>query len=156
VAGFFALWDSTLPLGWDVLGYLALVGAAFALVQGALLRLLGIRAMAVLGPLYLIAPSVAGQVPELLDPAYRALLWSWTPFRFSTEGLRALLQGGSPNAAQVWVFVALAAIGLVGVLLPGVVPLPGEEREPDLADGVVDVGVDQADRLPGAQRQHTA
>ncbi|MEU4741599.1 ABC transporter permease [Actinosynnema sp. NPDC023658] len=150
VAGFFTLWDPALPLGGGVLGYLALVGAAFALVQGALLRLFGIRAMAVLGPLYLIAPSVAGQVPELLAPAYRALLWSWTPFRFSTEGLRALLHGGSPDAAQVWVFVALAAVGLVVVLLPR------QERQPDLADGVVDVGVDQADRLPGAQRQHTA
>lgn len=150
VAGFFALWDSSLPLDWGVLGYLALVGVAFALVQGALLRLLGIRAMAVLGPLYLIAPAVAGQVPELLDPAYRSLLWSWTPFRFSTEGLRALLHGGSPDAAQVWVFVALAAVGLVALLLPR------KEREADLADRVVDVGVDQADRLPGAQRQHTA
>ncbi|GAB2985630.1 ABC transporter permease [Saccharothrix stipae] len=150
VAGFFTLWDSSLPLGWDVLAYLALVGVAFALVQGALLRLLGIRAMAVLGPLYLIAPAVAGQVPELLDPAYRALLWSWTPFRFSAEGLRALLHGGSPSSAQVWVFVALAAVGLAVLLLPG------KKGEPDLAHGVVDVGVDQADRLPGAQRQHTA
>ncbi|ONI88406.1 hypothetical protein ALI22I_18765 [Saccharothrix sp. ALI-22-I] len=155
VAGFFALWDSALPLGWVVLGYLALVGLAFALVQGALLRLLGIRAMAVLGPLYLIAPAVAGQVPELLDPAYRALLWSWTPFRFSAEGLRALLQGGSTASAQIWVFVALAAVGLAVLLLPGRA-LPGKKGQPDLADGVVDVGVHQADRLPGAQRQHTA
>ena len=150
VAGFFALWDSSLPLTAAVLGYLALVGVAFALVQGALLRLLGLRAMALLGPLYLIAPAVAGQVPELIDPVYRALLWSWTPFRFSTEGLRALLHGGTPDAAQVWVFVGLAVAGLVVLLLPG------KERQPDLADGVVDVGVDQADRLPGAQRQHTA
>ncbi|MFD0203889.1 MULTISPECIES: hypothetical protein [Saccharothrix] len=150
VAGFFALWDSALPLTADVLGYLALVGAAFALVQGALLRLLGIRAMAVLGPLYLMAPAVAGQVPELIDPVYRTLLWSWTPFRFSTEGLRALLHGGSLDAAQVWVFAGLAAAGLALLLLPG------KKGEPDLADGVVDVGVDQADGLPGAQRQHTA
>ncbi|MCE6993688.1 ABC transporter permease [Saccharothrix sp. S26] len=150
VAGFFALWDSSLPLDAAVLGYLALVAAAFALVQGALLRLLGLRAMALLGPLYLIAPAVAGQVPELLDPVYRALLWSWTPFRFSTEGLRALLHGGSLQPAQLWVFVGLAAAGLVVLLLPG------KEGQPDLADGVVDVGVDQAHRLPGAQRQHTA
>ncbi|XVS63128.1 ABC transporter permease [Actinosynnema sp. CA-299493] len=150
VAGLFTLWDSSLPLTAAVLGYLALVGAAFALVQGALLRLLGIRAMAVLGPLYLIAPAVAGQVPELIDPVYRALLWSWTPFRFSTEGLRALLHGGSPNPAQVWVFVALAVVGLAVLLLPG------QKGQPDLADGVVDVGVDEADRLPGAERQHTA
>lgn len=150
VAGLFALWDSSLPLTATVLGYLALVGAAFALVQGALLRLLGIRAMALLGPLYLIAPAVAGQVPELIDPVYRTLLWSWTPFRFSTEGVRALLHGGSLDTAQVWVFVGLAVAGLAVLLLPG------QEAQPDLADGVVDVGVDEADRLPGAERQHTA
>ncbi|MFJ6672474.1 ABC transporter permease [Actinosynnema sp. NPDC091369] len=150
VAGLFTLWDSSPPLDRDVLGYLALVGAAFALVQGALLRLLGLRAMALLGPLYLIAPAVAGQAPELIDPVYRALLWSWTPFRFSTEGLRALLHGGSLDTAQLWVFPGLALTGLVVLLLPG------EEGQPDLADGVVDVGVDQADRLPGAERQHTA
>ncbi|MFC6092899.1 ABC transporter permease [Saccharothrix lopnurensis] len=150
VAGLVALWDPALPLGWAVLGYLALVGAAFALVQGALLRLLGLRAMAVLAPLYLVAPAVAGQAPELLDPGYRVLLWSWTPFRFSTEGLRALFQGGAPDAAQLWVPAALAAVGLVALLLPR------QEAQPDLADGVVDVGVDEADRLPGAQREHTA
>ncbi|WP_433263882.1 ABC transporter permease [Actinosynnema sp. CS-041913] len=150
VAGFFALWDSALPLGWDVLGYLALVAVAFALLQAGLLRVLGVRAMAVLAPLYLMAPAVAGQVPELLDPVYRALLWSWTPFRFSTEGLRALLHGGSLDAAQVWVFVGLAVAGLLVVLLPG------EEAQPDRADRVVDVRVDEADGLPGAQRRHTA
>ncbi|CCH34229.1 ABC transporter permease [Actinosynnema sp. NPDC047251] len=154
VAGFFAVWDSSLPLGWDVLGYLGLVAAAFVLVQAALLRLLGLRAMAVLGPLYLMAPAVAGQVPELLDPVYRAVLWSWTPFRFSTEGLRALLQGGVVDGAQVWVFVGLAVVGLVVLLVPGKAGLGGEEAQPDLADGVVDVGVDEADRLPGAERQH--
>jgi hypothetical protein len=30
-------------------------------------------------------------------------------------------------------------------------PLPGEKAQPDLARRVVDVGVDQADRLPGAE-----
>ncbi|MEJ2858375.1 MULTISPECIES: ABC transporter permease [unclassified Saccharothrix] len=150
VAGFFALWDSNLPLDWDVLGYLALVAVAFALLQTGLLRLLGLRAMAVLAPLYLMAPAVAGQVPELLNPAYRAVLWSWTPFRFSTEGLRALLQNGTLDAAQVWVFVGIAVAGLVILLLPA------KKAQPDLADRVVDVRVDQADRLPGAQHQRTA
>ena len=66
------------------------------------------------------------------------------------EGLRALLHGGSLGTAQVWVFVGLAAAGLLVLLLPG------KKAQPDLADGVVDVGVDQADRLPGAQHQRTA
>jgi hypothetical protein len=72
-----------------------------AALQAGLLRVLGVGAMAILGPLYLVAPAVAGQVPELLNPAYRALLWSWTPFRFSAEGLRSFLQG-TPDAPDAW------------------------------------------------------
>ncbi|HWO63693.1 MAG TPA: ABC transporter permease, partial [Umezawaea sp.] len=77
VAGLLRLWDSGLPLDAGVLGFLLLVAAAFALLQAGLFRLLGVRAMAVLAPLYLMAPAVAGQSPELLDPVYQALLWSW-------------------------------------------------------------------------------
>ncbi|WP_370943337.1 ABC transporter permease [Amycolatopsis sp. cg5] len=138
LAGFVKLWDSSLPLGWDVLGFVFLAATAFAALQAGLLRLLGIRAMAVLGPLYLVAPAVAGQVPELLNPAYRALLWSWTPFRFSTEGLRSLLQGATdaPDIMTgVWVLTGLLAAGVVVLLLPG------KQAEPHAAHGVVEVGV---------------
>src|SRR3954469_2759369 len=142
VAGFFALWDAALPLDFGVLGFVFLAATAFAALQAGLLRLLGLRAMAVLGPLYLVAPAVAGQVPELLNPAYRALLWSWTPFRFSTEGLRSLLQGvpGAPDVTTgVWVLGALLAAGLLLALWPG--RSAREEAEPHLADRVVEVGV---------------
>ncbi|WP_328614491.1 ABC transporter permease [Amycolatopsis sp. NBC_00355] len=142
VAGFFALWDAALPLTADVLGFVFLAATAFAAVQAGLLRLLGLRAMAVLGPLYLVAPAVAGQVPELLNPAYRTLLWSWTPFRFSAEGLRSLLQG-VPDAPDVttggWVLGALLAAGLAVALWPG--RSAREEAEPHAADRVVEVGV---------------
>ncbi|MEV6876518.1 ABC transporter permease [Amycolatopsis sp. NPDC051128] len=142
VAGFFALWDSSLPLNADVLGFVFLAATAFAALQAGLLRLLGLRAMAVLGPLYLVAPAVAGQVPELLNPAYRALLWSWTPFRFSAEGLRSLLQGapGAPDVTTgLWVLGALLAAGLLVTLWPG--RSARQEAEPHLADRVVEVGV---------------
>ncbi|MGW5723432.1 ABC transporter permease [Amycolatopsis sp. NPDC003865] len=142
VAGFFALWDSALPLDAGVLGFVFLAATAFAALQAGLLRLLGLRAMAVLGPLYLVAPAVAGQVPELLNPAYRALLWSWTPFRFSAEGLRSLLQG-VPDAPDVttglWVLGALLVAGLPAVLWPG--RSAREQAEPHLPDRVVEVGV---------------
>ncbi|RSM40215.1 hypothetical protein DMA12_27775 [Amycolatopsis balhimycina DSM 5908] len=142
VAGFFALWDSALPLDAGVLGFVFLAATAFAALQAGLLRLLGLRAMAVLGPLYLVAPAVAGQVPELLNPAYRALLWSWTPFRFATEGLRSLLQGvpGAPDVTTgLWVLGALLAAGLLVTLWPGA--SARQEAEPHLADRVVEVGV---------------
>jgi hypothetical protein len=73
---------------------------------------------------------VAGQVPEMLDPAYRTLLWSWTPFRFSTEGLRSLLVGATdaPDVSTgIWVLTGMLAVGLVLVVLPG--RCPGADRE---------------------------
>jgi hypothetical protein len=121
VAGFFRLWDANLQLDGYVLGFMLLVAVAFAALQQATLRLLGLPGMAILVPLYLMAPAVAGQVPELLHPAYRAVLWSWTPFRFSTEGLRSLLlDGTAPDVwTAVWVFAVMAVVGLVVLLWPG-------------------------------------
>ncbi|MFJ4103849.1 YhgE/Pip domain-containing protein [Amycolatopsis japonica] len=142
LAGFLKLWDSALPLGWDVLGFLFLAATGFAALQTGVLRLLGVRAMAILGPLYLVAPAVAGQVPELLNPAYRAVLWSWTPFRFSAEGLRSLLQGvpGAPDVTTgVWVLAGLLVAGLVLALWPGRSAL--QQAETDTPDRVVEVGV---------------
>ncbi|HVV08849.1 ABC transporter permease [Amycolatopsis sp.] len=142
VAGFLKLWDKTLPLGWNVLGFVFLVALAFASIQGALLRIFGLAALAVLGPLYLLAPAVAGQVPELLNPAYKNALWSWTPFRFSTEGMRSILQGtpGAPDVTTaLWVLGALLVVGLVILVWPG--RSARQETEPDLADRVVEVGV---------------
>jgi ABC-2 family transporter len=121
IAGFIKLWDSSLPLNREVLGFILLTALAFTAVQGALLRLFKLRAAAILGPLYLIAPAVAGQVPEMLNPTYRALLWSWTPFRFSTEGLRSVLLG-TPDAPDVRngiiVLASMAVVGLIVVLWP--------------------------------------
>ena len=135
VVGLMTLWDSSLDISVDVLGFLFLTAVAFASVQGALLRLLRLRAAALLGPMYLLAPAVAGTVPEMLDPAYRTLLWSWTPFRFSTEGLRSLLQG-VPDAPDVrngvLVLACMAVVGLVVMLWPGRrarAGAPAESRE---------------------------
>jgi hypothetical protein len=122
VVGLLTLWDSSLDLGWDVLGFLLLTAVAFAAVQGALLRVVRLRAAAILGPMYLLAPAVAGTVPEMLNPVYRTLLWSWTPFRFSTEGLRSLLQG-VPDAPDVRtgviVLASMAVAGFAVLLWPG-------------------------------------
>ncbi|HEY0640700.1 MAG TPA: ABC transporter permease [Pseudonocardiaceae bacterium] len=123
-----ALWDSGLRMDARLVGFLLLVALAFAAVQGAVLRLLGLAGMAVLVPLFLIAPAVAGQVPELLHPAYRTLLWSWTPFRFSTEGVRSLLlmDHVPPDVrTAIWVLAGLAVAGLAVLLWPsrrGAVP----------------------------------
>jgi hypothetical protein len=122
VLGYAHLWDAALPIGWEAAGFLALVGLAFGLLQAAVLRWLGLPGVGLLGVFYLMAPAVAGQVPELLNPVYRAVLWSWTPFRFSTEALRSLLFLGS-NAPDVqpalWLFGGIAVAGLALMLVPG-------------------------------------
>jgi hypothetical protein len=144
VALLLLLWDSSMTLGWDVLGYMLLAALAFTGVQGALLRLLGIRAAAILGPLYLIAPAVAGQVPELLHPFYRDVLWSWTPFRFAAEGIRSLLQGtvSAPDVRTGLVVLgSMAVAGLLVIVWPVRQASAGQEAQPDRADGVVHVGV---------------
>ncbi|MFD4642384.1 ABC transporter permease [Lentzea sp. NPDC058436] len=144
--GLLAWWGVTLNA--QALVFLLAVAVSFALLQAGLFKHLGIRAMGVLGLLYLMAPAVAGQVPELLNPAYRAVLWSWTPFRFSAEGLRSLMYDGSVST-EWWVFGGIALLGVVLLLA-------GKKAQTDRADGVVDVGVDEADGLPSAERQHTA
>jgi hypothetical protein len=146
VTGLLAWWGVTFSAA--ALTFMLAVAVSFALLQAGLFKHLGIRAMGVLGLLYLMAPAVAGQVPELLNPVYKAVLWSWTPFRFSAEGLRSLMYDGSVGT-EWWVFGGIALVGLVLLLA-------GQEAQPDRADGVVDVGVDQADRLPRPERQHTA
>ncbi|MET9232422.1 ABC transporter permease [Lentzea sp. NPDC003310] len=144
--GLLAWWGVT--LNGPALGFVLAVAASFALLQAGLFRHLGIRAMAVLGVLYLMAPAVAGQVPELLNPAYRAVLWSWTPFRFSTEGLRSLMYDGAVTT-EWWVFGGIALLGVVLLLA-------GKKAQTDRADGIVDVGVHETDGLPRAESQHTA
>jgi hypothetical protein len=153
LAGYLSLWDSDLPLGVDVLGLILLTTLAFAAVQGGLLHRLGIKAMAILAPLYLIAPAVAGQVPELLHPGYRNALWSWTPIRFPAEALRSLLHGtpDSPDVARgVWVLSGMLVVGLALLAWPRKTARDqAKAHPPNIA---VDAGVDKADRLPTASR----
>lgn len=151
LAGFLRLWDAGLPLAAEVVGMILLTTLAFVALQAGVFHWLGIKAMAILAPLYLIAPAVASQVPEILHPWYRNGLWSWTPFRFPTEALRSLLNG-TPDAPDVmlavWVLGGMLVVGALLLALPR--PSAGEEAEPDGADRIVDIGVDEADRLPSA------
>jgi hypothetical protein len=113
VVGLGWLWDSSLPIDSQVIGFVALCGLAFALLQAALLRWLGLAGPALLGPFSLIAPAVAGLPPELINPTYRALLWSWTPFRFSAEGMRSMLflGGSAPDVQPALLLMFAMALG---------------------------------------------
>ncbi|HEY3259229.1 MAG TPA: ABC transporter permease [Pseudonocardiaceae bacterium] len=140
VLGLLALWDVGLYRSGQIdaalIGFLLLIGFAFAALQGAVLRLTGLAGMAVLAPVYLMAPAVAGQVPEVLHPAYRDLLWSWSPIRFATEGVRSLLMLDTmpPDVrTAVWVLSGVALAGLVVLLWPGRRRGAGSPRDVDQA-----------------------
>jgi hypothetical protein len=63
------IWDgTTIEWNWAAVWFMVLVGATFAALQGAVTRLLGLAGMPILGLLYLMAPAVSGQPPELLNP----------------------------------------------------------------------------------------
>jgi hypothetical protein len=128
VLGFATLWGLGIDWTAGTVGFLALVGLAFALLAGGVLRWSGVSGIPLLAVLYLTAPAVAGQVPELLNPAYRTLMWSWTPIRFATEALRSLLfSGGVAPAVTVglWVFGGIAVAGLVALVWPPRRAAPG-------------------------------
>ena len=124
------LWDSTtIEWNWAAVWFLVLLGGTFAALQGAALRLLGLVALPILGLLYLMAPSVSSQPPELLNPAYKVLLWSWTPFRIAAEALRSLLYS---DVVPDDVIVAWIVFPILGALALAVILWPTRRREPAL------------------------
>ncbi len=124
------IWDGGVAWNWSAAWFLILVGGVFAAAQGAVLRLLGFTGMPILGLLYLMSPSVSGQPPELLHPAYRALLWSWSPVRIATEAARSLffLDTTPDDVVVGWiVFGVLGGVALVILLWPGRAVTPPAE-----------------------------
>jgi hypothetical protein len=130
VVAYSGLWGLDVEWTGGALGFLGLTAVAFALLQAGVLRLLGIGGTGVLALLYLSAPAVAGQVPELLHPAYRDGLWSWTPFRFGTEALRSLLFSGGTAPA---VGAGLAVVGGIAVLGLALLAVPRRAAVPPAA-----------------------
>lgn len=109
-AGLLALWDFWLPV---LLGgawfHRALTAAGFAAAQADLLRMLGLRAMAVLGPLYLVAPGrgrsgTGGRDAEPCRPHAAVVMDS--------------LLVGATDAPDVRMGIWMLAVGLVVVLWP--------------------------------------
>jgi hypothetical protein len=136
VVGLARVWDQSLAIGLDVIGFMALVGLAFALLQAAVLRWTGLAGIPLLALTYLMAPAAAGLPSEVLSPVYRNLIWSWLPFRFSAEGIRSLLYLGSqgPGVQEaLWLFGGIA----VGALVLMVAPKPRRRPSPTLGAGLV-------------------
>ncbi|WP_127532910.1 YhgE/Pip domain-containing protein [Paenibacillus kobensis] len=87
--------------------FLWLAGAAFFLLQSALLNWIGFPAMAILVLLMFFSMPLLNMAPEFLSSATHDWIYSWTPLRFAASGTREVMYYGgldavSRNAAVLW------------------------------------------------------
>lgn len=103
--------DLHVPDYWAVYGFLVFASGMFFLMQGALLNWLGLGGMPILVLLFFFSNPVLALAPEMLPDVTKTWLYSWTPFRFSVEGLRSIFfYGGHGLGGYQYV---LGMIGLV-------------------------------------------
>lgn len=87
--------------------FLWLAGAAFYMIQSALLNWIGMPAMAILVLLMFFSMPMLNMAPEFLSRASHDWIYAWTPLRFAAVGMREVmyfggLQESSSNAAVLW------------------------------------------------------
>ncbi|SFF20046.1 YhgE/Pip N-terminal domain-containing protein [Paenibacillus catalpae] len=102
--------------------FLWLGGSMFYLLQSMLLNWIGFPAMAILVLLMFFSMPILNMPVEFLSSTTHDLLYSWTPLRFVTGGLREIMYFGglnavSTNAAVLW---SIAGGCLVLLLAAGV------------------------------------
>lgn len=97
--------------------FLWLAGTAFFLLQSALLNLLGMPAIGLLVLLLFFSMPLINMAPEFLPEATKDWLYSWTPFRFVTQGLRNIFYFGGTDAMSESYTVLWWLIGSCLVLL---------------------------------------
>lgn len=102
--------------------FLWLAGSAFFLLQSSLLNWIGFPAMGILVLLMFFSMPVLNMAPEFLSQATQDWLYSWTPLKFVSAGLREVMyfggiDAGSSNVAVLW---GIAGAFLVAVLASGV------------------------------------
>ncbi|QJD85699.1 YhgE/Pip domain-containing protein [Cohnella herbarum] len=88
--------------------YLWLGGAVFFLLQSMLLNWIGLPAMAILVLLMFFSMPVLNMAPEFLSQTTHDWIYSWTPLRFVSGGLREVMYYGgldsvSTNASVLWI-----------------------------------------------------
>ncbi|WP_239615465.1 YhgE/Pip domain-containing protein [Cohnella mopanensis] len=87
--------------------FLWLGGAVFFLIQSTLLNWIGMPAMAILVLLMFFSMPVLNMAPEFLSQTTQNWIYSWTPLRFVSGGLREVMYFGgldsvSSNATVLW------------------------------------------------------
>lgn len=116
--------------------FLWLVGAAFFMIQSALLNWIGMPAMAILVLLMFFSMPLLNMAPEFLSQASHDWLYAWTPLRFAASGLREVMYFGgldaaASNAVVLWSvgggFLLLLAASGVKRVKPAVQAQPAAE-----------------------------
>lgn len=98
--------------------FLWLIGAAFFLLQSALLNWIGLPAMALLVLLMFFSMPVLNMPVEFLPQATQDWLYSWSPLRIAASGLRNVLYyGGAQPLASNGAILGWIAAGCGLVLL---------------------------------------
>lgn len=106
LASAFLVWEATAWYGMELADatqtwlFLWLAGAAFYMLQSALLNWIGMPAMAILVLLMFFSMPMLNMAPEFLSVASRDWIYAWTPLRFAAVGLREVMYFGGLNAAS--------------------------------------------------------
>ncbi|GLX69925.1 YhgE/Pip domain-containing protein [Paenibacillus glycanilyticus] len=99
--------------------FLWLGGTVFYLLQSMLLNWIGIPAMAILVLLMFFSMPILNMPVEFLSDTTHNLLYSWTPLRFVSGGLREIMYFGgmdavSTNATVLWSIAGGCLVLLLG------------------------------------------
>ncbi|OXS56557.1 DUF3533 domain-containing protein [Cohnella sp. CIP 111063] len=104
IAAGFVVWMASSWYGMELASagatwtFLWLVAAAFFLLQSSLLNWIGLPAMALLVLLMFFSMPLLGMAPEFLSATTRDWIYSWTPLRFASGGLRETMYFGGWDA----------------------------------------------------------
>ncbi|MFC4601400.1 YhgE/Pip domain-containing protein [Cohnella hongkongensis] len=113
IASGFVVWMASSWYGMELANagetwmLLWLAAAAFFLLQSSLLNWIGLPAMALLVLLMFFSMPLLSMAPEFLSQATRDWIYSWTPLRFASGGLREVMYFGGwsavgSNATVLW------------------------------------------------------
>jgi YhgE/Pip-like protein len=119
--------------------FLWLIGAAFFLLQSALLNWIGVPAMALLVLLMFFSMPLLNMAPELLSQGTKDWVYSWTPMRYAAVGLREVMYFGGWNAAErnAAVLWSIAGVFLVLLLASGFKKAKAAKEQSNIAAPVM-------------------
>ncbi|WP_372638132.1 YhgE/Pip domain-containing protein [Cohnella sp.] len=104
IASGFVVWMASSWYGMELASegatwmFLWLAAATFFLLQSSLLNWIGLPAMALLVLLMFFSMPLLGMAPEFLAETTRDWIYSWTPLRFASGGLRETMYFGGWDA----------------------------------------------------------